>query len=83
VIPGSHRGTFGEALRAGKVVGQPAKAVPAHVVETEPGDVIVLDEHLFHASAGGGTRHQWRVDYVRAPEGVEATRRVRAYFARI
>src|SRR2546427_7515312 len=35
-------------------------------------DMILLHEHLFHASFGGGTRRQWRVDYVNAPVGAEA-----------
>ena len=37
---------------------------PAPVsIETEPGDVIVFDEHLMHGSVGGAHRRQWRVDF--------------------
>ena len=48
---------------------------------TEPGDVIVLDEHLFHASFGGRTRRQWRVDFVKAPESAQEEDLTRSYFA--
>ena len=60
-----------------------ATALPAHVVVTEPGDMIALDEHFFHVSFGGGTRRQWRVDYVNVPSGAEAEKHVKSYFARI
>ena len=39
--------------------------VPGYVCETEPGDVIVFDGKLFHASTGGRDRLQWSVVYVR------------------
>jgi hypothetical protein len=52
-------------------------------VTTEPGDVIVFDEHLFHASACGAVRRQWRVDYVREPDDDESKARVKTYFAGI
>jgi hypothetical protein len=83
VLPGSHRPGFGDAIRAAGAVGLAADALPSHVVSTEPGDVIAFDEHLFHASAGGAVRRQWRVDYVREPEDGESRARVKAYFARI
>ena len=83
VLPGSHRGDFAEALRTLGAAGAPAQALPAHVVVTEPGDVIAFDEHLFHASAGGGARRQWRLDYLRDPVGVEAEDHARSYFRSI
>jgi len=49
VRPGSHRG---------------AHIGGAVALTTEPGDVVAFDERLFHASEGGGTRRQWRVDFV-------------------
>jgi Phytanoyl-CoA dioxygenase (PhyH) len=52
-------------------------------VETEPGDVIVFDEHLWHGSVGGNDRRQWRVDFVVDPVDAAETARVREYFARI
>jgi len=81
VLPGSHHPDFREALRGLRVDGTAASALPAHVVVTEPGDVILLHEHLFHASFGGGTRRQWRVDFVNAPVGAEAEELTRSYFA--
>ena len=84
VLPGSHRGELGGAVRAAGAVGLPADALPAHVIATAPGDVIVFDEHLFHSSASGGTRRQWRVDYVREPQpDAISEARARAHFARI
>jgi hypothetical protein len=83
VMPGSHRPEFGDALRALGVVGKPAETLPAHVVVTEPGDMILFDEHLFHASFGGGLRRQWRIDYVSGPATAEAEGQTRAYFAGI
>ena len=51
-----------------------------HVIETEPGDLIVIDEHLFHSSSGGGVRRQWRVDYLRVPMNADEERDSKAYF---
>jgi hypothetical protein len=81
VLPGSHRPELTQALRAFGAAGMAAVALPAHIVTTEPGDLIVFDEHLFHASSGGGIRRQWRADYVRDPEDAESERHTRAYFA--
>jgi hypothetical protein len=83
VLPGSHHQDFRDALRHLGVDGAPAPALPAHAVVTEPGDLILLDEHLFHASFGGGTRRQWRVDFVSAPASAEAEELTKAYFAGI
>ncbi len=61
VLPGSHAPDFAAAiaefLRAG---GEP----PGLALATAPGDVILLDERLYHASTGGQRRRQWRVDFV-------------------
>src|SRR5206468_10009438 len=83
VLPGSHHTELGDAIRALGAAGMAAPALPAHVVVTEPGDMILLDEHLFHASFGGGTRRQWRVDFVNAPAGAEAEGLTKSYFADI
>lgn len=83
VLPGSHRPELTEALRAHGAAGMAATALPAHVLVTEPGDLIVFDEHLFHASSGGGARRQWRADYLRDPIGAEAEAHARSYFASI
>jgi hypothetical protein len=83
VLPGSHHPSFADALREANVTGLTADALPGHVVETEPGDLIVFDEHLCHASAGGGARRQWRIDYVREPDDDASAALVRAYFGGI
>lgn len=83
VLPGSHRGELAAALEAFGASGRPAAALPGHVVTTEPGDVIVFDEHLYHASSGGTTRRQWRADYLEDPVGAAAESHTRAYFADI
>jgi hypothetical protein len=58
-------------------------ALPGHPLRAEPGDVIIFDEHLYHASIGGRNRRQWRVDYVVDPAGAEEESKVRAYFSSI
>jgi hypothetical protein len=83
VLPGSHHPQLGDAIGALGAAGLAALALPDHVVATEPGDMILLDEHLFHASFGGGTRRQWRVDYVKAPVGAEAEHHTKSYFASV
>jgi hypothetical protein len=86
VLPGSHRPALGEAVgayAAGLTEEAPearVAALPGFAVCTEPGDVIAFEEHLYHASAGGRERRQWRVDYVAAPAGAEEEGRVRAYY---
>jgi hypothetical protein len=90
VLPCSHLPGVGAVLerRAAAAPGGPwpvrearIRSWPGYVVSTVPGDVIVLDEHLFHASAGGRDRRQWRVDFVADPVGPEAQARVRDYYA--
>ena len=61
----------------------PRPPADADVLATEPGDVIVFDEHLLHGSSGGGERRQWRVDFVVDPEGPAEERVVREYYAGI
>jgi hypothetical protein len=87
VLPGSHHGAYGEAVAAHLAPADdvdPAAAVaalPGVVVDTEPGDVIVFDEHLFHASVGGRDRRQGRVDYVVDPLGADEEAAARRWFA--
>ena len=83
VFPGSHHPRFRDAIRALGAAGLAAPELPHHIVATEPGDMILIDEHLFHASFGGGTRRQWRVDYLTVPMGAEAENRTKSYFANI
>jgi hypothetical protein len=80
VIPGSHHREYGGAIRE---LGAETVGIPSHVVETQPGDLILIDEHLFHASSGGAARRQWRVDYLRLPVGADEETDTKAYFANI
>lgn len=82
VLPGSHRPELAAAAAA-RAVGEAEDGPPGHVVATEPGDLIFFDEHLLHASAGGAVRRQWRIDYLRDPQGADAEAEVRRYFAGI
>jgi hypothetical protein len=50
-------------------------------IPTAPGDVIVFDERLWHASFGGTDRRQWRVDFVVDPMTPHEEAAVRGYFA--
>lgn len=91
VLAGSRRPEYGAAV-ARHLSGEPPDgddgrraawmaSLPSFAVETDPGDVIVFDEHLFHASFHGTDRRQWRVDFVRDPTGAHEEATVRAYFA--
>jgi hypothetical protein len=73
VRPGSHR-----RPEAADVIDHGSEGV---ALPTEPGDVIVFDERLWHASFGGTDRRQWRVDFVVEPRTASEEAAVRAYFA--
>jgi hypothetical protein len=83
VLAGSHRPRYGDDIRDAGGIGLPAGALPSHVLSTDPGDVVAFDERLFHASAGGANRRQWRLDYVREPEDEDGMARLKAYYARV
>lgn len=58
VVPGSHRRPYFELMREFTSVhqnpdGSTIDEVPAFGIESEPGDVIVFDHRLSHASRGG------------------------------
>ncbi len=61
VLPGSHRGVGDTAIGTRANDEAESRFV---TVTTMPGDIIVMDEHLLHASVGGTIRRQWRVDFV-------------------
>jgi hypothetical protein len=75
VLPGSHHAGYADAIVAADDPDLPGVAVP-----TSPGDVIVIDERLFHCSKGSGRRRrrQWRVDYDAAPPPPDPQSVVRA-----
>ena len=83
VIPGSHHSTFNEAVRDMRAARVRDPLLPGHVLATDPGDVILMDEHVLHAAFGGSVRHQWRVDYLSAPVSSEEFVRAKSYFARL
>jgi hypothetical protein len=86
VLPGSHRRPFGAAAAAYFAelgAAMSIDSMPAFAIATEPGDVIVFDEHLFHASSGGTHRRQWRVDYFLAPRSPAEAAGVREYLANV
>jgi hypothetical protein len=70
VIPGSHRAGegFSDALietleerRHCERLGLEGSGIPALALETEPGDLIVFNNYLKHASFGGGDRRRMLV----------------------
>lgn len=44
-----------------------ARMWPGQPIGTRPGDMIIFDAHLWHASLGGRDRTQWSVSYVANP----------------
>jgi ectoine hydroxylase-related dioxygenase (phytanoyl-CoA dioxygenase family) len=79
VIPGSHLPGFGERLRelprptgpaADSVFGVNGSEIPAVSLESEPGDMVIFDQRLFHASFGGKTgRRMFTMNFVPKPAG--------------
>lgn len=60
VIPGSHLGgawrtQVERARQSNEDLAIPGKEFPCAAVETEPGDIVVFNHNIFHASYGGGT----------------------------
>ncbi|MEO5842637.1 MAG: phytanoyl-CoA dioxygenase family protein [Acidimicrobiales bacterium] len=80
VLPASHRERFGPSVHARSAA---FATLPGLAIETEPGDVIVFDEHLCHSSNGGTNRRQWRVDFVANPTNAREEAAVRDYFERL
>ena len=79
VLPGSHR-----VLPTESPSGVPAEgSLVGYAIETDPGDMIVFDERLWHASSGGAERRQWRVDFVADPSTPAEEDQIRSYFAGI
>jgi hypothetical protein len=86
VVPGSHRpssaGSADVATDDGGASSDEPDARDVLVLPTAPGDAIVLDEHLLHASTGGGRwRRQWRVDFVADACGGGGDAALRALYA--
>ena len=65
VIPGSHRvgDAYADALEteireSGKIWGLEGHDVPALILETKPGDIVVFNHNLKHAAFGGSERRR-------------------------
>ena len=65
VIPGSHRMPLHRDLAQQELnpgaqpFGLPASEIPCMALESQPGDVILFDHRLWHASFGGGRRRRY------------------------
>ncbi|MCY3760061.1 MAG: phytanoyl-CoA dioxygenase family protein [Gemmatimonadetes bacterium] len=71
VIPGSHREPLHGLIAPdpGEAYGIPPEELPAHVFESEPGDVLAFDVGAWHASFGGAAgRRQGVIVYYEDPE---------------
>lgn len=89
VLPGSHVEPHAteaamliqrRAQNAGGIDASSVGSLPSLAIATEPGDMIVFDEHLFHTSFGGRVRRQWRVDFAAAPRDQAEEALLRRYF---
>jgi Phytanoyl-CoA dioxygenase (PhyH) len=78
VRPGSHHAASDQSP-----AGMPDDLMAGEAIATEPGDLIAFDERLWHASAGGDERRQWRIDFVADPATAEEEQQIRGYFAGI
>lgn len=62
VIPGSHKlprtARIRQAANSKQLWGIEQSEVPAAILATQPGDVVVFDHNIMHASFGGGTRRR-------------------------
>jgi hypothetical protein len=77
VIPGSHREPFHGALRPLQQhrgdppqypFGVTGEQVPAVALESDPGDVVLFHQALWHASFGGGNRRRmFTLNFTAAP----------------
>lgn len=83
VIPGSHLAPFSKEIQPLLEFERPVQDMPALSISTEPGDLIVFDEHLLHSSSGGTRRRQWRADFVIDPTSPESEVITRSYFSAI
>ena len=81
IIPGSHQRPFADRLQvlSGQYqnpsfhpLGVSGSDMPGVALETQPGDVAVFTESVFHGAFGGGPgRHQHAVSFGKRPETEE------------
>lgn len=60
---------------------QATRDIPCHVIDSQPGDVILFDEHLWHASIDGRNRRLWSAFFVKDPKTRDEETKVRNYLA--
>jgi hypothetical protein len=79
-LPGSHHAEYKAAFQAyldgltiddDEALAASLEGLPTHAEPSERGDVIILDEHVWHCSAVRPARRQWGMTYVVAPETEE------------
>ena len=70
LIPGSHKNPLHDALKAiVETPGLRVDEVPAYACRSEPGDMVVFDQRLWHASCHGSTdRHLVTLQYYKDPK---------------
>jgi hypothetical protein len=83
VLPGTHfwegeyalrlRSSFREVGRTRELFGVDSTAVPAVIIDTDPGDVLVWDYRVIHASFNGVNRRRFFSVNFREPDAVSAT----------
>ncbi len=86
-IPGSHKRAFSDEIMALKIQDETAMTVdevPCHVCDSQPGDAILFDYRVWHASWGGGAdRRMVSLQYMKIPKTEEEKRGTRAEIDRI
>jgi ectoine hydroxylase-related dioxygenase (phytanoyl-CoA dioxygenase family) len=92
VVPGSHLPGFGERLRelprpagaaADSAYGVKGSEIPCVSLESEPGDMVIFDQRLFHASFGGKTgRRMFTMNFVTKPVEESDYDRLRQMYVR-
>ena len=81
IIPGSHRHPFADRLQplqhddpGTMPFGVSGPEMPSVVLESQPGDILVFTENVFHGAFGGEDgRHQHAVSFMAAPVTEEQT----------
>ncbi len=92
-IPGSHKGEFSKRLARirdqsddpyAEVWGFSPDELPAHAVETMPGDVLAFKEDTYHSAWGGRSgRHQHAINFNRIPQTPDEMAHLRAAYERM
>ena len=85
MIPGSHRSDAvswlgREAVRSEELWDRSAAEVPHVALSNEPGDVVVFDHNIMHASVGGGAaRRMFTLNISRRTTSSEELADLRSY----